>query len=194
MRTELLKNKKNIILSPVEDTQYVLIPEGEVAVEINLKKEGVTVDFISPFSLNGKSQVSLSTKSFHKVANTSCDVKVKTALFDSSQSNYEGKIIIDKKAQQTNSFLHDEVLLVGDNARNNSQPMLEIEADDVKASHGATTGRVDETQLYYLMSRGLSRVEAEKTIIEGFFESLIAQIKDAKIQEVVRKKLFGELK
>jgi Fe-S cluster assembly protein SufD len=190
MKVELLKSKKNIKLNPNEDTQYILIPENEVNAEVNLEKEGVAVDLIVPFSLNGKSKANLKTLSLHKAPNTSCDVNIKTALFDSARSEYVGKIIIEKNARQTNSFLHDEVLLIGENTGNNSQPILEIEADDVSASHGATTGRINEDQIYYLLSRGLSRKEAEKTIIEGFFESLIVQIKDEKIQRSVRKKLF----
>ena len=66
-----------------------------------------------------------------------------------------------------------------------AKKILEIEADDVKASHGATTGRISEEQVYYLMARGLSRKEAEEIIVEGYFESLLSRIVDPKVRESV---------
>jgi len=188
MKVEVIKDS-SVTLSPVEDTQYVLLDSGEYHVIINMKKEGVSAEFISLISLKGKEEFKLVTESVHKVPNTSCMVNIKAVLFDQAHSSYIGKIIIEKNAQQTKSFLEDNVLNVGDKTKNHSQPILEIEADDVKASHGATTGRVNEDQIYYLMSRGLSREEAEKNIIEGFFEEGLLLIKDAVVREEARSKL-----
>ncbi len=189
MKVELLQPNQNITISPSEDTQYVVIPTGETSVEILLEKEGLSAELLAVFSLKNRDTVSLATKSVHKAPHTKCMVNVKGALFDSSMSEYIGKIIIEKPAQQTVSFLEDNILSIGNSTRNHSQPILEIEADDVKASHGATTGRIDEEQIYYLMSRGLSRDEAEKAVISGFFESVLVQIKDEKIREKAREAL-----
>lgn len=189
MKVELLKSQQNIILEPQVDTQYVIIPEGETSVDVVLNKEGISTEFLALFALKDSESVSLSTRSIHKVKHTTCMVNVKGALFDSSVSNYIGKIIIEKPAQQTTSYLEDNVLSIGDKTRNASQPILEIEADDVKASHGATTGRINADQIYYLMSRGLSKKDSEKIIISGFFEALLAQVQDEKVKEEVRKKL-----
>lgn len=122
--------------------------------------------------------------------NTSCLVNVKGVLFDKSRSNYLGKIVIEKGAQKTNTSLEDNILSIGEKTRNHAQPILEIKADDVKASHGATTGRIDEEQIYYLMTRGLSREEAQGVIIGGFLEALLVKIKDTKIRNKVREQLY----
>jgi len=74
------------------------------------------------------------------------------------------------------AFLENKNLLLEKGARADSIPVLEIEADDVKASHGATVGRIDDEQMFYLMSRGLSRKQAERVIISGFFEDVIKHI------------------
>lgn len=189
MKTVLLEPKEYLELSPTEDTQYVLIPDGVTNVDITMKKEGVSAEFLGIFSLKNKDEVELTTQSIHKVPNTSCMVNVKGALFDSAKSNYIGKIIIEKGAQQTASYLEDNVLILGDNVSNNAQPILEIEANDVKASHGATTGRIDKDQIYYLMSRGLSEKEAEETILEGFFEAVLSGIMDEEIRNECKKRL-----
>src|SRR3989344_2294735 len=166
MKIELLKSQQNIILEPQEDTQYVIIPSGEASIDLILNKQGISAELFALFALKGSENVFLSTRSVHKVPHTTCTINVKGALFDSSVSNYIGK-----------------------KTRNASQPILEIEADDVKASHGATTGRINADQIYYLMSRGLSKEAAEKVIISGFFEALLSKVVDEKIREQVRKKL-----
>ena len=141
------------------------------------------------YSLGVNESVVLTTSTIHKAPFTSCVTYIKGVLFDGGNSSYTGKIIIEKKAQQTNSYLNDNILVVGENTKNNSKPILEIEADDVKASHGATTGRVNEDQLYYLESRGLSEVESQNLIVEGFFESLLSKITDDKIKNKIRNKI-----
>ena len=189
MKVELLKAGPNIVLKPLEDTQYVLLPSKETSVTIELKKEGISTELVVPFALHDNAKLNLTTKTVHKVPNTSCLVNVRGALFDKATSNYVGKIVINRKAQQTQSFLKEDVLSLGDKTKNHSQPILEIEACDVQASHGATTGRVNEDQLYYLMSRGLSENEAKDLIVEGFFESLLVRIKDARIRKIIKKEL-----
>src|SRR5260370_8126495 len=85
-------------------------------------------------------------------------------------------IRIRPKAQQTASFLSDHTLLLSDKCRAESIPSLEIGANQVSASHGATTGKIDEEQLFYLMVRGIPREEAERIIGQGFFEPVLQRI------------------
>lgn len=189
MKTKLLKVTKSIVLPVVEDTQFVLqMPESctePLEVTVEFTKEGVTAEIISLFRVKRGNTVNLVTVAHHKVPNTSCITKIKKVLEDGAESDYIGKIIIEKSAQQTSSFLEDATLILGDHTKNRSDPILEIEADDVKASHGATTGRVDKEHVYYLMSRGLTSQEAQDTIVEGFFESLIAQLVDQKVRSKI---------
>jgi Fe-S cluster assembly protein SufD len=181
---------KELKFSVEEDTRFVVVPSGEVSVDVEIAKEGVLAEVLFLYSLHGSESVVLKSNSLHKIPHTSCNVLVRAALFDSSKSDFEGKIYIGKDAQGTVSFLEDNVLSVGEKVRNNSKPTLEILADDVKASHGATTGRLDETAIYYLCSRGLSREEAEKLCIEGFFEAVLSRVDDEEVLTEARKALY----
>lgn len=175
MKIEKVTLKPNVktSVSPDKNTKYIVsFPSFNKTdiydFDVEPKVEGVEVEVFAPY-LVGKDQfLTFRTLSHHTVPHTSCLVTVKGVLADNAVSNYVGKIIIDKSAQQTSSYLKHNVLVTGNETKNATQPILQIEADDVKASHGATTGRVDETQVYYLMSRGLKRVEAIDLIIEGF--------------------------
>lgn len=192
MKTEFVKLTEDTRISVAEDTQYVIDFSDLNLEDINtlsltlvFEKQGISAQIIGVYKLQGNTSVKLTTVTDHKVPNTSCITRIKGVLLDSAKSEYIGKILIEKPAQQTSSFLEDNVLLLGDGCKNGSQPILEIEADDVKASHGATTGRIDQSQIYYLASRGLNVSEAESLIVEGFFESLTKEINDAKIREKV---------
>ena len=189
MKSLLLKQNKNISISPVEDTQYVYVLPGDSTgvtnLELSFEKEGVNCEIVVLGKMHEGQSIELTTTSRHLVPNTSCVTNYFVALEDSSSSNYVGKIIIAKKAFQTNSYLNNKTLVIGEGTKNITRPILEIEADDVKASHGATTGRVRESDVYYLTSRGLTKKEAEEIIVEGFFESLVAKIEDGDVREKV---------
>ena len=153
-------------------------------------KEGVVAEILGFFDLMAGENVKIETSSKHIAPNTSCSTFIKAVLANNSSFDYKGKILIETKAQQTSAYLHDNALVIGENTKRNSQPILEIEANDVKASHGSTTGRISEDQIYYLESRGLSRKQAEKTIKEGFMIDLVSKIQDKKVRE----KLLNEIK
>ncbi len=187
MKTKLLDVKQNIILKPNVDTQFVCVADNDVNVSVDLEK-AVNVELLVMYRIKDKN-IKVETVSKHKVPNTSCTVEVKGVLDDGGKSDYVGNISIDENAQQTASFLEDKVLVIGKNIKNHSQPILEINANDVKASHGATTGRVDKNQLYYLMSRGFTKYEAQTMLVTAFFESTITKIKDDKVKLEVKKLL-----
>ena len=86
-------------------------------------------------------------------------------------------------AQQTSAYQSTHSLLLSDKARADALPILEIEADDVRCKHGSTTGMVDDEQIFYLMSRGLSRQEAQRMIVQGFFETVITEFPVEGVQE-----------
>lgn len=190
MKSELLSITKSIQVRVSEDTQYVLSfpsrkASNEYTVELVFETPGITAEIIGLYKLYPEEQLHLTTIANHRVPYTSCTTKIKGALLSGSSSIYLGKIIIAKEAQQTSSFLEDSVLVLGSNTHNRSDPVLEIEADDVAASHGATTGRIDPSQVYYLQSRGLNTEEAQELILQGYFESLLSQICDKSIREKV---------
>ena len=93
-----------------------------------------------------------------------------------SQSSFEGKIYVHPEAQKTEAYQINKNLLLSESAIANAKPNLEIFADDVKASHGATMAQVDEEQLFYLQSRGLSQETARGLLIRGFIQEMVDQI------------------
>ena len=117
MKSLLLKREQNISLSPAEDTQYIYLVGGNSAevtnLELNFEKEGVTCEIIVLGKMKEGHSVDLTTTSHHLVPNTSCVTNYYVALEDSSSSNYVGKIIIAKKAFQTNSYLNNRTLVIG---------------------------------------------------------------------------------
>lgn len=193
MKTVLLEPHSSTSCTKIsvdKDTVFVLsfgkiTTDIEMSLDLHFEEEGISAKVVSPYKLMNGQKLKLTTSSIHKAPNTSCITKIKGVLGDNAVSDYAGKIIIEKGAHGTEAFLQDDVLVIGENVVNNTSPILEIEANDVKASHGATTGRVREDEMFYLMSRGLSRREAEDIIAEGFFNSILLDINDDKIKEAV---------
>ncbi len=109
----------------------------------------------------------------------------KGVLDERSKSSFEGKIYVQKEAQKTEAYQLNKHLLLGERVIANSKPNLEIFADDVKASHGATMTQVDESELFYLKARGISEKAAKALLIHGFCQEMIEKIP----QSFVRKKM-----
>ncbi|EKD95407.1 MAG: hypothetical protein ACD_24C00495G0003 [uncultured bacterium] len=198
MKTVLLTPKSDQIVKVLEDTQFVVALSGlknqdtdaNPDIVFSFEKEGVSAEILGLFCLKPDSRLKLTTTALHKLPHTSCITKIKGVLYSNTEASYTGKIIIKKDAQNTSSFLENSTLVLGDNTKNTSQPVLEIDADDVKASHGSTTGRISEEQIYYLMSRGISRDESVKMIVEGYFEKELSTISDPKIREQIRNNII----
>lgn len=148
--------------------------------------QGSECNNIGVFLGKGKEHIDVTTNMFHNVQNTTNEVVFDGILKDESTSVYRGLIKIEKEAQKTYSYLQNHILKLGTKTIANSIPSLKIEANDVKASHGATIGQIDEEHLFYLMARGLSMQEAEKLIVEGFFEPVIQKIPLEELREKIR--------
>ena len=103
-------------------------------------------------------------------------------------------IRVQPKAQQTASFLSDHTLLLSAECRAESIPGLEIGANEVSASHGATTGQIDEEQLFYLMVRGIPRDEAERIIVQGFFEPVLQRIPLENLRTRLRRSIVRRMR
>jgi len=112
--------------------------------------------------------VNLSTESVYDAPRQMGEVVIKAVVMENGFLDLSGIIKIKKKANLAEAFLRQKVLLVGKNSRAEAKPELEIETDEVKASHAASVGRIDEEEIFYLMSRGLSRSESLELIIKAF--------------------------
>ncbi|HEX4129705.1 MAG TPA: Fe-S cluster assembly protein SufD [Pirellulales bacterium] len=124
----------------------------------------------------GKQHLSYHTLQHHRTANCKSDLLYKGALQDKSHLVWRGMIKVDPGAQKTDGYQRDDNLMLSETARADSIPGLEIEADDVRCTHGATAGRVDESQVFYARCRGLTRKEAIRMIVAGFFQQVFDRI------------------
>jgi len=122
----------------------------------------------------------------HVAPRTTSDIQYRGALKGSSRSFFSGMVSISKEAQQSDAYQSVKCLLLSPNAHADAIPNLEILADDVKCSHGAAVGQVDEDQRFYLQTRGIAPDLAEEIIVQGFFEPVIAEVPSEAIQERLR--------
>ena len=128
----------------------------------------------------------LHTLQKHLKDHTTSDLLIKCALKDRARSVYQGLIQVSEGAQRTDAYQANRNLLLSSKARADSIPGLEILANDVRCTHGATIGEVDSEQLYYLMSRGLPRNQAQRLIVEGFFAPVLDRIPVEGVREQLR--------
>ena len=133
------------------------------------------------------------TLQLHAQPHAASDLLFKGALTDRATSVFRGLIRVEPGAQLTDAYQTNRNLLLSDRANAIALPSLEIEADDVRCSHGATIGQVEDGQLFYLMSRGLTRAQAERLLVLGFFDEVIGRIPMAgvrtRVLEAIERKL-----
>ncbi len=122
----------------------------------------------------------------HAALDTYGDILFKGAVRDVARLGFEGIIKVDHGAQRTDSYLTMNTLFLSEGSKASSIPGLEILADDVKCSHGATVGTVQEQEVFYLMSRGINRIDAEKLIVGGFFEPVIEEMPLESVRQRLR--------
>lgn len=123
-----------------------------------------------------KQHLDLDTQQNHHALRTTSDLLYKGALKGDSRTVWQGMILVDPGAQQTDGFQANRNLLLDRTARADSIPGLEIQADDVRCTHAATIGKVDENEIFYLMARGIPRDVAIEMIVEGFFDPVMQRI------------------
>jgi len=122
----------------------------------------------------------------HLAENTKSYQLIKSVLNDNAKGIYQGKIYVDSKAQKTNGYQLSKALLLNENTEFDGKPELEIYADDVKCSHGATSGNLDENAIFYLMSRGLSHHQSKELLINGFLLDAVEKITDVEIKDLFK--------
>ena len=118
----------------------------------------------------------------HRVPNCNSNELYKGIMGDHATGVFNGKVFVREGAQKTNAFQSNKNILLSDTATINTKPQLEIWADDVKCSHGCTTGQMDKEQLFYLRSRGIDKASAQKLLLKAFTEEVIVKIKDEKLR------------
>ena len=153
-------------------------------------KENYSSGFINGAILaNNSEEHEIRTFTKHIGESTKSYQKVKSILDKNSKAIFQGKIYVDSNAQKTNGYQLSKAIILDQKSEFDSKPELEIYADDVKCSHGSTSGNLDENAIFYLMSRGLSRSDAKKLLIKGFLQDAIETITSEEIKKYFLNKL-----
>ncbi len=158
-------------------------------IKINLEGKNSDCEIRSALFLNKEDHQEIKTLVNHLVPNCKSFQKIKSVLDSNAKGVYQGKIFVKDIAQKTNAYQLSKALLISENSEFDSKPELEIYADDVKCSHGSTSGNVDENSIHYLMTRGLTKKEATQLLINGFLKEIISEIKSDTIKKFVENKL-----
>jgi Fe-S cluster assembly protein SufD len=122
----------------------------------------------------------------HLAPDARSNLLFKNALMDDSRTIFSGMIRVAEDAQKTDAYQANRNLLLSDSAEANSLPGLEIQANDVRCTHGATSSQIDETELFYLLSRGIDKRAARELLVFGFFEEIIGHIENEEMANGVR--------
>ena len=158
-----------------------------------LAEPGGSSEMLGIFFADGTQHFDHRSEQEHVAPNCTSDLLYKGALRDSSRGVYSGWVHVRKEAQKTNAMQTSRNILLSEHAFARSIPNLEIEANDVRCGHAASVGPVEEEQLFYLMSRGIPRHEAERLIVFGFFNEVLERIPVAEVRDSVSHAIEQEL-
>jgi Fe-S cluster assembly protein SufD len=177
------------------DTLNVNLGADVARLDLNaqLLGPGATSDMLGLYFGDERQHFDHNTSQDHVAPHTNSDLLYKGALDDHARSVFRGIIRVHEGAQRTDAYQTNRNLILSDNARADSLPNLEIEADDGRCSHGATVGQLDEDMLFYLMSRGMDRNRAERLVVMGFLGEVLGKLPlggvTEKVTQVIESKL-----
>ena len=166
---------------------------AKVNQEVALTGQGANAQVNGVMFTTGKQHLAYFTRQDHAAPHTRSDLLYKAGLKDHSRIVWKGMIRVEKDAQRTDAYQKDDNLILSDHARADSIPGLEIEANDVRCTHGATAGRVDEEMVFYLQARGIRKPTAIRLIVEGFFANVYDRITLEPVRETLRQAVAAKL-
>ena len=156
---------------------------NKMDIEINLNEEHSKSSIFSALSLSSEEHQEIKSSINHNFKNCQSYQKIKNVLNDKSKGVYQGKIFVKSEAQKTDAYQLSKALLLNDNAEFDAKPELEIYADDVKCSHGATSGSIDLNSIHYLKSRGIPEEEAYQMLISGFLSEILEKLPEDNLKK-----------
>ncbi|MBI3359542.1 MAG: Fe-S cluster assembly protein SufD [Chloroflexi bacterium] len=160
---------------------------------VDLDGEGSTAKMSGFYFTDGDQHLDHDTQQNHNAAHATSDFLFKGALKGNSRSVWQGMIYVAPGAQKTDGYQANRNLVLSKNARADSIPGLEILADDVRCTHGATVGQIDQEHVFYLMSRGMPRPEAEKLVVDGFFDPIMQRIPYEGVRNRLKKAIVEKM-
>lgn len=161
--------------------------------DLDLVGEGATGRMSGFYFTDGVQHLDHDTQQNHLAPHTTSDLLFKGALKDKSRSVWQGMIYVAPGAQKTDGYQANRNLVLSPTARADSIPGLEILADDVRCTHGATVGKIDSEQVFYLRSRGLTKEDAERLIVEGFFDPIMQRIPFERVRERFQQAILAKM-
>ena len=159
------------------------------SISVNQLGEGCQTEIYGLENLHGEENVKAETHVTHAVGGGSSTQLIKFVLDDNARGHFIGDLKIAPDAQHTEAHQTNRNLLLSDTAEMRTQPQLEIYADDVKATHGASTGQLDESALFYMQQRGISKEKARQLLVNAFMKDVLNTISD----ETLRKQLLNSI-
>ena len=160
---------------------------------ISLTKENSNCFILSGICLGKNEHQEIKTQINHLAPNCKSYQKIKNVLESDSNGVYQGKIFVKDIAQKTDAYQLSKALILDDKSEFNAKPELEIYADDVKCSHGSTSGSIDADAIHYLMTRGIKLTEAKKLLITGFLNEVFDNIPEQKIKTFLEKTIKEQI-
>jgi len=167
---------------------------SQVAQDVALIGRGAEAQVNGVMFTEGRQHLVYNTLQHHEAPSCRSDLLYKGALQDRSRLVWRGMIKVDKVAQKTDGYQRNDNLMLSHEARADSIPGLEIEADDVRCTHGATSGRVDTDQIFYAQARGLSADEAARLVVAGFFQQVFDRITIPQVREALARAIGSRIR
>jgi Fe-S cluster assembly protein SufD len=167
--------------------------KGKVRIQNDLAGPGATSRVTGAYFADGTQHLDYDTFQEHVAPSTTSDFAFKGALRDKARTVWRGMIRVEEGAQKTNAYQENRNLLLSKTAHADSIPGLEILANDVRCTHGATLGQVDRDQLFYLMTRGLNRAQAERLIVRGFFQDVLDRVELEPVRDALASALEARI-
>jgi Fe-S cluster assembly protein SufD len=167
--------------------------KGKVWIQNDLSGQGATSRVTGAYFADGNQHLDYDTYQLHAAPNTTSDFAFKGALRDEATAVWRGMIRVEEDAQRTNAYQENRNLMLSPRTHAVPIPGLEILANDVRCTHGATVGQVDREMLFYLMARGLPRGEAERLIVRGFFTDVLDRIELEPVREALGEALEARI-
>ena len=161
-----------------------------------MKGEGSHTEMLSLSVADRDQEIDQRTLQIHQAGNATSNLLFKNALSDQARTIFSGLIRVATDAQKTDAYQTNRNLLLSGEAEAHSLPGLEIEANDVKCSHGATTAQIDESELFYMLARGINKATARELFVFGFFEEVVSKIENeelaGRVRELIQRKFREE--
>ncbi|MEN2281213.1 Fe-S cluster assembly protein SufD [Algoriphagus sp. SE2] len=181
-----VSNIETNLLQDSRFTSVTLSLSGEMVrnnLSLNLLGSNSEGNMYGIYLLNGKTHVDNHTNVDHTIPHAESNELYKGILADQSRGVFNGKIFVRQDAQKTNAFQQNNNILLSNDATVNTKPQLEIWADDVKCSHGCTTGQLDEEALFYLQARGIDKIQAKGLLLFAFAGEVLEHIENESFRE-----------